>query len=109
VANGSEMETLSDATRRLQDAGYGVNWYADDTGLLVCQECQLELDPAEAVIHEVVRFEGPSDPGDEAILFAVQGPGDHRGLYSVTYGPYMPAGDSTVVRALNGTRSSHDT
>jgi hypothetical protein len=102
------METLTEAMRRLQKAGYEGNWYASDLGQLVCNECQLEFDPADAVVDEVVRFEGPSDPGDEAILFALRGPNDHRGLYSVTYGPYTPEGDAKAVRALHQTHGQHE-
>ena len=82
------METLLEATARLQDSGYRGSWSAHPGGLLGCTECGTTVDAGEVVIREIVRFEGPSDPGDEAILYALIGPCGDRGLYSSPYGLY---------------------
>jgi hypothetical protein len=94
------MSTVTEATRRLQDDGYTGNWYAGDHGRLICGECGAEFDPAEVTVDEVLRFEGQSDPDDEMILFAVQGPCGHRGVYSAAYGHYMSPEDAAVISAL---------
>lgn len=103
MSTGAEMETLSAATRRLQAAGYTGHWYVGDEEGLVCTDCGRTLAPDEALVDEVVRFEGPSDPGDESVLFALRTGDGHKGLYSVTYGPYTPSADAAVVRTLHTT------
>lgn len=98
-----EMETLSAASERLRAAGYTENWEAVD-GALRCWACGTDHAPTEVTVDEVVRFEGPSDPGDESILFALNGPCGHRGQYSVGYGPSTPADEIAVVKALGAGR-----
>ena len=97
---GVPMETLTEATERLQAAGYVGNFVALPGGHLQCTECGFDFAAAEGTIDEVVRFEGPSDPGDEAVLFAISGPCDHRGLYAASFGPYATADDDAVFNAL---------
>jgi hypothetical protein len=100
------METLSQATARLRSVGYVENWIAAD-GMLRCFACDATYDPAAVAVDEVVRFEGPSDPGDEAILFALTGPCGHRGQFSAAYGSYGSADDAAVIAALRrGTPSA---
>ncbi len=94
------MATVTDATRRLQQAGYTGNWYADEAGRLVCGECGTAFDPADVIVEEVLRFEGQSDPDDEMILFAVRGPCHHQGVYSAAYGPYQSPEDAAVIAGL---------
>ncbi len=96
-----EMETISAAMARLRAAGYQGDWRAVD-GHLVCDVCGTMHDPADVTIEEVVRFEGDSNPDDEAVLFALSAPCGDRGLYAAPYGPDVSADDVTVIRALHG-------
>lgn len=93
------METLSEAITRLTAAGYVQNLYADGESL-VCGDCATRFEPSTMTVDEIVRFEGPSDPDDQAILYALTSADGHRGLYSVAYGPNTPIADSRVLRAL---------
>jgi hypothetical protein len=93
------METMSDATARLRAAGYTESWIAEHSKLR-CFACGTSYDPAQVTVDEVVRFEGPSDPGDEAILFALTGACGHRGLYSAAYGLYASVEDAAITNAL---------
>ncbi len=62
----------------------------------------MEGPPTEFQRREVVRFEGDSDPGDEACLFAlVHRPSGKKGPYPVTYGPEMGPDDAAVARPLH--------
>ena len=94
------MSTLSDAMRALQAEGYTGNWFATEEGLLRCSESGEDTEPATVAVDRVLRFEGQSDPDDEAILFALSEPGGRKGLYSAQYGPSMPAEDVSMVRRL---------
>jgi len=43
---------------------------------------------AEAVVEHLYRFEGPSDPGDEMIVFGLRDPvTDVRGTLATAFGP----------------------
>ena len=97
--DGDEMETLSQATTRLIGSGYDED-YTASAGCLVCGHCGASHDPAQMAIDEIVRFEGMSDPGDEAIVFALDAGCGHRGLYVAAYGADATADDIAVVAAL---------
>lgn len=98
------METLSEAIRRLTDAGY-VHDFRAEGGQLVCDRCGSRFDPSEMTIDEIVRFEGMSDPDDEAILYALGTGSGSLGLYSAAYGPAATTDDVAVSRALPNRRS----
>lgn len=97
------METLSEAITRLSAAGYVQNLYADGRHL-VCGDCKTRFDPSTMTVDEIVRFEGASDPDDQAILYGLTSDHGHRGLYSVAYGPNTPIDDSRVLNALPDAR-----
>jgi hypothetical protein len=95
-----EMETISEAIARLRAAGYEGDWRAR-SGQLVCDLCGTAHDPQHVTIEETVRFEGDSNPDDEAVLFALSASCGHRGLYAAPYGPDVSPDDVTVIRALH--------
>jgi hypothetical protein len=94
------METLSQAVERLTSAGYRDDFRAEPTGLRA-RDTDCLHEPESLVIEEIVRFEGASDPQDEAVLFAlrceVHGT---RGTYVAAYGPGMDSLDAEMVRRL---------
>lgn len=98
------METLSQAVDRLTAAGYRDDFRAERGGLRALgTDCLHE--PESLVIEELVRFEGASDPGDEAILFALHcSVHGTRGTYAVVYGPAIDALDAEMVRRLTDGR-----
>lgn len=93
------METLSQAIDRLRAAGYHVDYRASQ-GKLACDGCGTAFDPSAVRVDEIVRFEGASDPGDEAVLYALDAGGGHRGLYATAYGAAVSADDIAVITAL---------
>jgi hypothetical protein len=99
MADGDPMETLSQATTRLSLAGYVEDYRAHD-GRLVCGQCGTSHDPAELTIDAIVRFEGDSNPEDEAIVYALDAGCGHRGLYIAAYGSGATADDISVAAAL---------
>ena len=94
------METLSEAMTRLEHAGYTESVAAHDDGKLHCSGCRSTCEPDHVTIDDVVRFEGDSNPDDEAVLFALDC-GQHKSLYSIAFGPDTPPNDVTAVRALS--------
>ena len=65
------METLRDALRRFERAGFRDAFRAEREGLRAIA-AKRTYAPEELVIDEVARFEGDTDPQDEAVLFAVR-------------------------------------
>ena len=94
------METLSEAVDRLTAAGYQDDFRAEPAGLRAVRTGCVHL-PESLVIDEVVRFEGTTDPGDEAIVFALRCR-EHgiKGTYVTAYGASMPSIDAEMVRRL---------
>ena len=51
---------------------------------LVCRDDKLNTEDFE--ITEVYRFEGDSDPADEAVVYAIEGNKGHKGVLVNGYG-----------------------
>ena len=96
IASSGE-ETLIDAITRLREEGFTLDFYATADGQLGCRSCTRSLDPAEMQLAQRVRFEGNSNPADEAVLLALVCPCGAMGLYSAAYGPATPPEDSLVL------------
>lgn len=95
-----EMESLTDAMDRLRRGGYTSDLTALADGSLRCRSCNARCDPAAAVVDQIVRFEGPTDPGDAAILIAMQCSCGHAGLFTAAYGADVSAEDELVLSRL---------
>jgi hypothetical protein len=90
-------DSLAGVITRLRAAGYTNDLTATDDGALTCAQCGDVEDPMTMHIDRTVRFEGDTDPGDEAILLAVTCRCGARGLYTAAYGPATPPADSAVL------------
>lgn len=99
------METLTDAMRRLRAAGYTANFSATADGRLRCRTCGTTQGAETVRIDETVRFEGESNPDDEAILLALVCAGGCRGQYVAAFGADTPEHDVDVLRHLSRIRS----
>lgn len=98
------LETMQEALARLAAAGYTGSFTVRDSQL-VCPACGHLHAPESAVVHEIVRFEGASDPDDEAALFALECPVcEVRGTWLVAYGPSMTADEAAVAPKLRDGR-----
>lgn len=94
------LETLAQATARLADAGFAESFRAETGGLRALGAGRLYR-PEDLVVEEIVRFEGVSDPGDAAVLFALRAGDGLKGTYSVAFGSHMPPADAEVVPRLD--------
>jgi hypothetical protein len=94
------METLLEAIARLRTLGYRLDLAAVPGGRLHCGGREEDLEAAALTVDETVRFEGASDPDDEAILLALSSPDGHRGLYSAAFGANTTSDDVDVLHAL---------
>lgn len=100
------LETLTEALVRFRGEGYGAELYATPEGHLACRACNTVGDPSTIRIDHTVRFEGNTDPGDEAILLAITCECGIRGLYTSAYGPNATPEDGAVLRGVAARRSN---
>jgi hypothetical protein len=94
------METLSEAIARLDADGYRDAFRAD-AGRLWAEAAARFFAPESLVVEQVVRFEGASDPDEQAILFALRSrDGAVRGTFAAAYGPLADPANGEVMRRL---------
>jgi hypothetical protein len=81
----NQYATLSEAVDDLRRKGYTDELTLTEEGLFHVKEA---VDPMRFSIDSYHRFEGPSDPGDLSIVYAVSSQGLHlKGLLVGGYGP----------------------
>lgn len=79
-------ETVSAAVNGLQERGYNLNFNLEGD-CLHCAENELKLYPQDFHIDEMHRFEGDTDPADEAVVYAVSSEKHHsKGILVDGYG-----------------------
>lgn len=76
-------DTLSAATNGLKARGYTLDFNLSEN-CLVCNTGKLDIDDFEIV--EFHRFEGNTDPADEAIVYAIEGNSGEKGVLVSGYG-----------------------
>ena len=94
-------DTLSEVQANLVTAGFTEDLIADD-GALRATSTGSVFPVEDLTVCAVYRFEGDTDPGDEAILFAIgTGMGEPLGTFAAPYGPAVGSADEAVIQALN--------
>jgi hypothetical protein len=78
-------DTVVEAVRGLKQRGYSIDFNLEP-GRLVCHQTPLSLSPADFEITEFYRFEGNSDPDDEAVVYAIESANGQKGLLVTGYG-----------------------
>ena len=95
------LETLSQAQNRLTTEGFIDDLIADD-GKLRTAGTNTRHDVDDLVAAELIRFEGDSNPDDEALLVAIATrDGKPVGTFTVPYGPNTSADQSDILRHLH--------
>ena len=94
------METLVDAMARLRAAGHTEDFSATPDGELACGGCGSVHEPETMHVDEIVRFEGDSNPDDEAILVALTCSCGVGGLYTAAFGPDASRADVAALTRL---------
>jgi len=78
-------DTVAEAIKGLKQRGYSIdfNLVADR---LHCPDLALALHPDDFRITEFYRFEGESDPADEAVVYAIESKRGEKGLLVTGFG-----------------------
>ncbi|TDO22954.1 phosphoribosylpyrophosphate synthetase [Pedobacter duraquae] len=98
--NMEEMKTLTQVMQVLDQRGYTIDFNLEDVSSDSPQHL-LKSDPERFVIDHVYRFEGDTDPDDEAILYAVSSVDKSlMGIFVNGYGISAETVDSVVIDRL---------
>jgi len=94
------MTTVSEVLNKLKKEGYTVDFNLNDN-CLVCHGNSLQVYPDEFTVDRHFRFEGISDPGDEAIVYAISSEKHAlKGTLVNGYGIYSDEIADDMVKAL---------
>ncbi|MDB5208980.1 MAG: phosphoribosylpyrophosphate synthetase [Flavisolibacter sp.] len=89
-----QYETVSEAINDLKKRGFSEDFNLEEN-CLVCNA--KKFSPEEFEITEVYRFEGPSDPADQAIVYGIEGKDGTRGSLVNGFGySSEPMGEAIV-------------
>lgn len=93
------MRTLSSCTTKLSEDGYTTQFKALKKGL-ESLETHAVFAPDEVKIINFYRFEGESDPSDNAILYVVETNTGEKGTLTDAYGVYTDPKVSEFVKQV---------
>lgn len=93
-------ETVVEAIQDLQEQGYTLDFnLASDS--IQCQEANIRLHPDDFEIVSLYRFEGDTNPDDEAVIYAVASKdGQYKGLITAAFGPYADSITDELIKKL---------
>jgi hypothetical protein len=78
-------DTVAEAVNGLKQRGYNIDFNLE-ADRLFCSQTPLSLQPADFEITEFYRFEGDSDPADEAVVYAIESHKGDKGLLVTGFG-----------------------
>ena len=76
-------DTVSQAINSLKKRGFSLDFNLSDN-CIVCNKDK--FNPEDFEITEVYRFEGNTDPADEAVVYAIESNRGHKGVLVSGYG-----------------------
>ena len=94
------MTTLSEVLEFLKKDGYTTDFNLKNS-CLICAGNTLQIYPEDFVVDRHYRFEGATDPGDEAILYAISSEKHKlKGTLVNGYGLYSDDMSNEMINAL---------
>jgi len=97
--------TLSQTINGLKEDGYTLDFNIHEE-CLVCHHTRTSLSPDEFEIDKVYRFEGMSDPDDQAILYAISSPKFE--VKGVLVNGYGISADDTTDEMIEKLKTHHE-
>lgn len=96
-----DFDSLVDALNDLNKRGYSGNLKLRED-FLEETERNLVLYPSNFKVVESYRFEGPSDPADNCVVYAIESnSGDFKGVLVSGYGVYFDGASKDLIERLN--------
>lgn len=93
------METLVSSLNSFIEKGYTEDYKVSCFGLKALKT-EKYYQPAQVKVLDFHRFEGPTDPADEAILFAIETDDGLKGTLVDSYGPYSDTKVTTFMQMV---------
>jgi hypothetical protein len=93
-------DTVSEAISNLKARGYTLDFNLQKDQV-DCNALPLALQPDEFEIMETYRFEGDSNPDDEAIVYAIASKHGHKGVLVNGFGPSADTLSNEIVKKLS--------
>jgi hypothetical protein len=78
-------DTVAEAVGGLRQRGYSIDFNLE-ADRIFCNKTPLTLKPDDFEITEYYRFEGPSDPADEAAVYAIESRDGQKGVLVTGFG-----------------------
>ncbi len=95
-------DTVSEAINGLKKRGFGVDFNLEEN-CIVCHADKFDVDDFEIV--EVYRFEGDSDPSDQAVVYAIESLNGMKGVLVSGYGISAEGMSAEMAKKLSVNRS----
>jgi hypothetical protein len=95
-----QYDTVTEAVNGLKRRGFNLDFNLN-FNCLVCGENSVTLPPEEFEITEVHRFEGDSDPADEAVVFAIESMHGLKGVLVNGYGVSADKMSNEMIQKLS--------
>ncbi|HET9057500.1 MAG TPA: phosphoribosylpyrophosphate synthetase [Chitinophagaceae bacterium] len=92
-------DTVTEAIAGLKQRGYIIDFNIG-YDCIVCHDTPLSLMPNEFKITEVYRFEGDTDPADQAIVYAIESKHGEKGVLVNGYGVYSDQVSDELIEKL---------
>lgn len=94
--------TVSEAIHKLREKGFTVDFNLEEN-CLACHAGKFKADEFDIV--EVYRYEGNSDPGDEATVYAIQSASGVKGVLVTGYGASADPASTEILEKLGTGRA----
>ena len=94
------MQTLSECINKLVVDGYDVDFKIDEKGKLYSPRKEKSYPPEKVHIVNFFRFEGASDPDENAILYAIETDNGEKGTLTDAYGTYADPNVSKFIKMV---------
>lgn len=93
-------DTITEAVAGLKKRGYTLDFNIRNNRL-ACDHLENHFGHEDFEIIEVYRFEGPSDPADEAIVYGIEAPSGALGILVNGYGTYADGINTEFMQQLH--------
>ncbi len=94
------MKTVTEIIESLREEGYIHDFSLSDENLQINNESGTQYSPGELIIEKTERYEGDSNPSDNAIIYAITAKDGQQGILLDSYGAYSDPKMATVISAI---------
>jgi hypothetical protein len=95
-----DFSTVTEAITWLEGRGYTYDFNLDND-CISYEGGQKRLSPDDFIIDKIFRFEGPTDPGDENIIYAISSQHqDVKGILVNAFGVYSDPVSDRMIKKL---------